>query len=52
MPLMRERGVRAVSTNGILGDPSGASAAEGELLLARLTDSLNKAMDRLLERAG
>jgi creatinine amidohydrolase len=52
MPLMRERGVRAVSPNGILGDPSGASAAEGELLLARLTDSLNKAMDRLLERAG
>jgi mycofactocin precursor peptide peptidase len=49
LPLLRERGVRAVSANGVLGDPSGASAAEGERLLARLTDSLNAAMDRLLE---
>lgn len=52
MPLMRERGVRAVSANGVLGDPAGASAAEGELLLARLTGGLNRTMDRLLERAG
>jgi mycofactocin precursor peptide peptidase len=52
MPLMRERGVRAVSPNGVLGDPSGASAAEGEALVARLVDGLNQAMDRLLDRAG
>lgn len=33
MPRMREAGVRAVSPNGVLGDPAGASAAEGERLL-------------------
>jgi mycofactocin system creatininase family protein len=48
--LLRKRGVRAVSPNGVLGDPAGASAAEGEQILARLTDGLNDAMDRLLER--
>jgi mycofactocin system creatininase family protein len=52
MPVMRERGVRAVSANGVLGDPAGASAAEGERLLARLADGLDDTMDRLLERAG
>ena len=50
MPALRERGVRAVSGNGVLGDPAGASAAEGERFLARLTQSLNAAMARLLER--
>ena len=48
MPTLREQGVRAVSGNGVLGDPAGASAAEGERLLARLTRALNDAMDRLL----
>ncbi|HEX2820138.1 MAG TPA: mycofactocin biosynthesis peptidyl-dipeptidase MftE [Streptosporangiaceae bacterium] len=48
MPMLREQGVRAVSANGVLGDPAGASAAEGEQLLARLTGGLNAAMDRLL----
>jgi creatinine amidohydrolase len=33
MPQLRERGVRAVSPTGVLGDPAGASAAEGEALL-------------------
>ena len=50
MPTLRERGVRAVSANGILGDPTGASAAEGKQLLARLTQGLNDAIDRLLGR--
>jgi len=50
MPALRERGVRAVSGNGVLGDPAGASAAEGERFLARLTQSLDDAMARLLER--
>jgi mycofactocin precursor peptide peptidase len=50
MPTLRERGVRAVSGNGVLGDPAGASAAEGERLLTRLTQRLNDAMDRLLGR--
>jgi creatinine amidohydrolase len=50
MPLLRERGVRAVSPNGVLGDPAGASAAEGERLLAHLAASLTGTMNRLLER--
>jgi mycofactocin system creatininase family protein len=49
MPLLREQGVRAVSANGVLGDPAGATAAEGEQLLARLASELNGAIDRLLE---
>jgi hypothetical protein len=44
--------VRAVSGNGVLGDPSGASAAEGEGLLDRLTAALRGVMDPLLESAG
>ncbi len=50
LPAMRTGGVRAVSANGVLGDPTGASAAEGaELfaslvadLLARLTDAFDR----------
>ncbi len=37
LPVLREHGVRAVSANGVLGDPAGASAAEGERLLLRPT---------------
>jgi mycofactocin precursor peptide peptidase len=48
LPLLRERGVRAVSANGVLGDPAGASAAEGQHLLARLVDSLRAAIDQFL----
>ena len=40
-------GVRAVSPNGVLGDPAGASAAEGGLLPARLTAALGAALDDL-----
>ena len=40
--------MRAVSANGVLGDPAGASAAEGEHLLARLVDSLSAAIDQFL----
>ena len=50
LPLLRARGVRAVSANGVLGDPAGASAAEGEQLLRHLVDALTTAMDRFLER--
>jgi creatinine amidohydrolase len=48
LPLLREQGVRAVSANGVLGDPAGASAAEGQRLLSYLADDLNAAMDRFL----
>jgi creatinine amidohydrolase len=50
LPLLRAHGVRAVSANGVLGDPAGASAAEGRLLLTRLTDSLNAAIEGFAER--
>ena len=36
LPELREKGVRAVSPNGVLGDPSGASAAEGKTLLEQM----------------
>jgi mycofactocin precursor peptide peptidase len=48
MPALRAGGVRAVSPNGVLGDPSGASAREGERLLGLLVASLNQALDTLL----
>ena len=34
LPRLRCEGVRAVSPNGVLGDPAGASAEEGRALLA------------------
>jgi mycofactocin precursor peptide peptidase len=44
---LRTRGVRQVSPNGVLGDPAGASAAEGEALLGLLVADLSTALDRL-----
>jgi len=38
---LRARGVRAVSPNGVLGDPTGASAAEGRALLAAAVEDLH-----------
>ena len=40
LPRLRTEGVRAVSPNGVLGDPSGASAGEGAALLAGLAERL------------
>ncbi|HWD06162.1 MAG TPA: mycofactocin biosynthesis peptidyl-dipeptidase MftE [Amycolatopsis sp.] len=45
LPLLRAGGVRAVTDTGVLGDPTGASAAEGERLLATLTDALESQVD-------
>jgi mycofactocin system creatininase family protein len=45
MPELRRSGVRAVSPNGVLGDPAGASAAEGEALLGRLVADLLATVD-------
>lgn len=44
MPRLREGGVRAVSPNGILGDPTGATADEGRDLLAGLVDATVEAV--------
>jgi creatinine amidohydrolase len=40
LPALRASSVRAVSPSGILGDPAGASAAEGDTLLAALLADL------------
>ena len=46
LPRLRAEGVRAVSPDGVLGDPTGASAAEGAELLAGLGDRLLAAATR------
>jgi len=40
MPPLRASSVRAVSSNGVLGDPAGASAAEGRAMLTDLLADL------------
>jgi mycofactocin system creatininase family protein len=40
LPRLRAEGVRPVSSNGVLGDPTGASAEEGQALLHALVDDL------------
>jgi mycofactocin precursor peptide peptidase len=51
MPALRAGGIRRLSPNGVLGDPAGASAAEGEELLGSLAASLNAQLDKLLTDA-
>ncbi|OZF57494.1 mycofactocin biosynthesis peptidyl-dipeptidase MftE [Rhodococcus sp. 14-2470-1b] len=36
LPVLRSGGVRAVAPNGVLGDPRGSSAAEGEAVLGQM----------------
>jgi len=38
MPALRSEGVRALSANGVLGDPTGASAEEGHRVLGVMVD--------------
>jgi creatinine amidohydrolase len=52
MPGLRAAGVRAVSQNGVLGDPGGASAAEGESLLALMVADLAATLGRLTAAGG
>ena len=40
LPLLLARGVAAVSANGVLGDPAGASAEEGVSVLAAMVEDL------------
>lgn len=42
---LRTKGVRAVSANGVLGDPRTATAADGEAILLALVDDLARAVD-------
>jgi mycofactocin system creatininase family protein len=48
---LRAAGVREVSPNGVLGDPAGASAAEGEMLLGALVTDLAATIGRLVPPA-
>ena len=50
MGAMRAGGVAAVAPNGVLGDPTGACAADGADLLARLTTDLVTATDGAFPR--
>ena len=49
MPALRTGGVRSVAENGVLGDPRGATAAEGRRLLDRLGGQLAAAVDGWLQ---
>lgn len=48
LPAMRAGGIRAVSANGVLGDPQGANAAEGATLLTLMVGDVVTAAERLL----
>jgi mycofactocin precursor peptide peptidase len=48
LPELRAHGVRKVSPNGVLGDPAGASAAEGRRLLDLLVANLSETLNSLL----
>jgi len=45
LPELRRSGVLGVSPNGVLGDPTGATAAEGEQLLADAVADLSALLD-------
>ena len=47
LPALRAGGVQAVAPNGVLGDPAGASAAEGEAVLGALVDDLLATIDQV-----
>jgi mycofactocin system creatininase family protein len=49
---LRSGGVRRLSPNGVLGDPAGASAAEGAALLDLLVADLTGTIDRLTDAPG
>jgi mycofactocin precursor peptide peptidase len=46
LPALRAGGVRSVSPNGVLGDPTGATAEAGRRLLADLVAGLGALVDR------
>ena len=48
MPTLRAEGVRAVTENGVLGDPTPATAKEGHRLLITLTTGLSTHLETLL----
>jgi creatinine amidohydrolase len=51
MERLRREGVRPVSANGVLGDPTGATAAEGARLLAQAVAGCTAVLDALIGNA-
>lgn len=47
LPLMMAGGVKAVSANGVLGDPAGATAAEGAAMLGSMVDDVTAFVARM-----
>jgi mycofactocin precursor peptide peptidase len=52
LPQLQANGVRAVSANGVLGDPTGAHAEEGRELLDAATQDLATMLDAWLATPG
>ena len=53
LPQLMEKGVRAVSPSGVLGDPAGASALEGELIFeAIVSDVRHRLADGFIGHDG
>lgn len=48
LPLMKAGGVKAVSANGVLGDPTGASAKEGRAALTTMVRDVVRAVQVIL----
>jgi mycofactocin precursor peptide peptidase len=46
LPVLRQGGVRAVSPNGVLGDPAGATPEQGAVLLAEAVEALRAWVER------
>ncbi len=46
LPALRRDGVRSVSDSGVLGDPDGASGADGERFIRDFVDDLVHAIER------
>ncbi|MDQ2700339.1 MAG: mycofactocin biosynthesis peptidyl-dipeptidase MftE [Actinomycetota bacterium] len=46
------KGVKSVSESGVLGDPTGASVREGQLLLGRFSDHLVDSFDEFVSVSG
>jgi creatinine amidohydrolase len=45
LPTLRQRGVKAVAENGVLGDARGASATVGRMLLAQFVNEISARLD-------
>ena len=46
MPALRGGGVVAVSASGVLGDPTTATAADGERIFARMVEDCTRRVER------